>query len=150
MGGEKKSKIPKDQPSVKKGWRMDSGTRNGRRTPRRVFTHPIGVLCRGIFEVVQAEQLSEGGVGFLAAADGQYLPKANVVISMILPGGAMVVTRGVILEPNIDSKHGRVAVKFSEMSLQLKRRIRNYVAAKTQEEAEAEAEDVALKKKDAA
>ncbi len=146
MAAENTSKKPKAQPGVRGNGRVDAGTRKGRRTPRRVFNHPIGVLCHGIFEVVQAEKLSEGGVGF--QADGQFPPHSNVVISMILPGGQMVVTRGVILEPNGDSPPGRVAVKFSEMSLQLKRRIRNYVAAKTQEEAEVEA--VEMKKNDAA
>jgi len=135
------SKVPIPKASTQKSSRVDSGTRKGRRTPRRVFSHPVGVLCRGVFEVVQAEQLSEGGVGFLIGSlvEGQYPASAKVVISMILPGGAMVVTRGVILEPNVDSQPGRIAVKFSEMSLQLKRRIRSYVAAKTKEEAEVEA-----------
>lgn len=123
-----------------------AGTRKARRTPRRVFNRPIGILCQGAFSIVQATQLSEGGLGFLS--EDAFPANSKIVISLLLPDGEVVVTRGEILPPHQDAEPGHCAAKFLGMSLQLRRLIRNYVTAKTAAEAEIEA--VAKKKNDAA
>lgn len=115
-----------------------AGRRN-RRTPRRVFSRPIGVLHQGEYEVVQASQLSEGGIGFISSK--QLAHDALVVISLVMPGGGVVVGRGQIVQSRSQGDAFNYGVKFIAMSLPLRRMIRNYVTAKTQAEAEMEAED---------
>ncbi len=117
-----------------------------RKMPRRLFSRPVGVLCSGRYAVCLALQLSEGGMliqcsGHLGDAlrVGQ-----NIIISFILPGGMPISARAeVIYEapddlssevPAIQEPTHRLGIKFVPLSLQIRRSIRNYVSAKTQEE----------------
>jgi PilZ domain len=114
----------------------ESGGRSKRRKPRRAFSAPVGVLCGGQFEVVRATQLSEGGIGFTSKTP--YQVSAKAVFSFLIPDGGAVVVRGEIAQ--IDKHAGSIhyGVKFLSVNLQLRRVIRNYVAAKTEAEAELE------------
>ena len=118
-----------------------------RRTPRRVFLRPVGILVRGGYRVVQALQLSEGGLLF--ESEELFVVNEQIVASLILPGGGVVVARSEIIytKPSAagaasDSSGGKkgqhFGVKFAPLALHLKRIIRNYVTAKTQAEAERE------------
>ena len=112
------------------------------RTPRRVFKRPIGILCAGEYRVLQALQLSEGGVVF--SGDAPLKLKDQVVVSLCLPGGGVIVARGEISD--VRGEKGRAAqhtLKFLPLSLQVRRSIRNYVTAKTQAEAELESGEAA-------
>jgi hypothetical protein len=112
-----------------------------KRTPRRVYLRPIGVLCHGEYEVLQALQLSESGIIFQSPE--KFKVKDQVVTSLVLPGDGVVVARGEIINerPEDSGKLSQYGVKFVPLPLHLRRWIRNYVAAKTQEEAEAEEPD---------
>lgn len=121
---------------------------DARRTPRRVFRRPVGVLHSGCYRVFQATQLSEGGLVFKTELN--FKINDQVVTSICLPDGSVVVARGEIIElrdrnkstENLTGKTGfkECIVKFLPLSLQLRRRIRNYVTAKTQQEAELESD----------
>jgi len=117
--------------------------RQNRRTPRRVFARPIGVLHHGEYAVVQASQLSEGGIGFYSAKE--IAQNDLIVISLVMPGGGVVVGRGQINQGRPQDGTIHYSVKFVAMSLLLRRLIRNYVTAKTQAEAEMEAEEYKIK-----
>jgi hypothetical protein len=123
------------------GTAQSSGKRESRKTPRRIFVHPMGVLSDGIYGLVRALQLSEGGLLF--EAEDPFQIHDGVVVSFILPGGQGVVARGEVIYAN-PGLGGRVeyGVRFAPLSLKLRRLIRLYVTAKTQ--AEAEAEDAAM------
>lgn len=110
-----------------------------RRTPRRVYMRAIGVLWNGQYTVTQGLQISEGGILFRSEFS---LPvKSQIVISLVLPGGDVIVTRGEVIYERPDSGSARqIGVRFKSLALNLRRLIRNYVTAKTQAEAEAEAE----------
>jgi hypothetical protein len=113
-------------------------TTDQRRTPRRVYVRPIGVLCLGQYEVQQALQLSESGVLFQSSH--KFEVKDQVVASLVLPGDGVVVARGEITSERSEANGNlhQYGIKFVPLPLHLRRWIRNYVAAKTQEEAEAE------------
>jgi hypothetical protein len=112
--------------------------RDSRRTPRRVFKHPVGLLFEGKYQVVQAQQLSEGGVIFSGTASLKL--KSQVVVSLCLPDGGVIVARGEISDIRAEKgKPLRHTLAFKPLSLQVRRSIRNYVTAKTQAEAEHEA-----------
>ena len=115
-----------------------------RRTPRRVYKRPVGVLCAGRYSLTQALQLSEGGLGFQSAE--RFGAPCEAVITLILPGGRCVVARAQIIyeKPAPSSSPGEFlyGVKFSNLPLHLRRIVRNYVTAKTQAEAEQERDDL--------
>lgn len=117
-----------------------SGTmrvKESRRSPRRVYQRPLGVLCLGKYNVVQAMQLSEGGLLF-TSEELEFAEKAQVVVSLIMPTGHAIVARAEVLYSLAGGT--QFAVKFVNLPIHLRRAIRNYVSAKTQAEAEAEAE----------
>ena len=114
-----------------------------RRVPRRVFMRPVGLMRHGTYQVVQALQLSEGGMLFQAtpeqAAIG-FRVGDTVVISIIIPGWRSIVTRGEIIytRPASGSADTQFGIRFQPLAIQLRRFVRIYVTAKTQAEAEAE------------
>lgn len=113
-----------------------------RRSPRRIYKRPVGILCAGRYDVEQASQLSEGGLLF--RSEKEFSVHDQVVASLILPSGGVVVARGEVIyeKPEPGSKRiKQYGVKFAALGLHLRRWIRNYVSAKTQAEAEAEADD---------
>ena len=69
--------------------------KEGRRTPRRVYQRPIGVLCRGQYQVLQALQLSEGGLLF--QTEKKFATKDQTVLSLVMPGGGVIVARGELI-----------------------------------------------------
>lgn len=113
------------------------GGPESRRTPRRVYSRPIGVLNRGVYQVARGHQLSEGGM--LISTTESLKVHERVVVTLVMPGGDNVVARGEIIYMN-PGEGGRphYGVKFTELPLPTRRLIRNYVAAKTQAEAESE------------
>lgn len=116
-----------------------------RRTPRRVYYRSIGVLHSGTYELMQGLQISEGGMLFRSKLS---IPiKGQIVVSLVLPGGSVIVTRGEVIYERSDAGGFRqFGVRFKALPIQLRRLIRNYVTAKTQAEAEEEAETTKVDK----
>lgn len=110
---------------------------DSRRSPRRVFNRGVGVLCEGQYEVVQALQISEGGLAFVTAS------RLNVgdclVVTMVIPGGNGLVLRGSVVNSRDPiGKMNSYGIEFKTLDLHQRRMIRSYVSAKTQAEAERE------------
>ncbi len=110
-----------------------------RKSPRRQFVREMGILYSGQYMICMAAQISEGGVLAMIPED-LILPKL-IVVSILMPGGGYAISRAEILYQQ--GKMGQNipnGVKFQGLPLQQRRMIRNYVAAKTQVEAEKEAQ----------
>lgn len=65
------------------------------------------------------------------------------MISLVMPDGGSVVVRAEVIYEKPGKRHGspQYGVRFQSLHIPQRRQIRNYVAAKTQKEAEAELED---------
>lgn len=115
----------------------------GRRTPRRAFSHPVGILYHGEYKLRQGVQLSEGGMLF--GSTEQFSTNDQIVACLVMPGRASVVARGEIVYGR-PGENGLTlyGVKFTSLQLNQRRQIRNYVTAKTEREAEAEGEEADL------
>lgn len=114
-----------------------------RRVPRRVFSRPIGLMRHGDYQVVQALQLSEGGMLIQTTTEQAklgYKVGDTIVATLIIPGGRAVVTRGEIIYTRPGSNTGELqfGIRFQPLAIQQRRFVRIYVTAKTQAEAEAE------------
>lgn len=124
---------PVDTPS------MEGGAAR-RRTPRRAYRRPVGVLVGGHYEVLEGRSLSEGGVSVLLGDAGRTAPKlsleelrsgARIAISIILPAGPVLVLRGEVVYREGDAKLGHsIGIKFDVVPLHQRREIRNYVSSK--------------------
>jgi hypothetical protein len=124
---------------------LDVPANEARRSPRRAYDRPIGILLHGTYKVYRALQLGEGGLAFATDKKMDVKPNAegeikdHLVVSIILPGVLeAIVTRAEITYQNVSGRDFHYGVQFLEMPLHVRRIIRNYVTAKTQEEAEQE------------
>jgi hypothetical protein len=112
-------------------------TIENRRSPRRVFRRPVGILLHGDYHVCQALQLGEGGMMAIINID---IPAGTkLIVSLFLPGGGYALIQAEVLY-NVDSDEGKAyGMKFDVVPLAQKRFIRNYVSAKTEQEAKEDA-----------
>ena len=110
---------------------------DSRKSPRRAFNRPVGILVNGHYLVVEALQISEGGL--LVTSYVELSIKESIVVTLLLPGGGHAAARAEILYRKKPTEKGQPAafgLQFINLPMMKKRIIRNYVAAKTQEEAE--------------
>ena len=73
-----------------------------RRSPRRIFCRPVGLLYRGSYAVVRALQLSEGGL--MLVSPWVLSPGDHVAVTVMLPFGGSCVVRAEILYAANDEK----------------------------------------------
>jgi len=137
-----------------------------RRTPRRPFKRPVGVMCRGHYHLLHARQLSEGGVLIRIGAPektrkytgvNQFTYEEELVLSLddfpegqqvlvtfTLPSGFSLIARGQVIYHERDlseesPQFGQgIGIKFdhSLMPLNHRRHIRNFVSSKLASETE--------------
>ncbi|HRK07810.1 MAG TPA: PilZ domain-containing protein [Pseudobdellovibrionaceae bacterium] len=123
-----------------------SGTR---RAPRRTYRRPMGLLFDGEYQVIEGRQLSEGGAMIVVPASlaRRWTAGRSGTLALILPEqlgadtegkansdeGAMVL-RAVAIYQNAVPEGVAIGLKFTELPFQHRRRIRNYVAAKSADE----------------
>jgi len=110
-----------------------------RRTPRRPFQRPVGVLSGGHYEVLRARQLSEGGMSiFLGELGARLRMKVEEVqvgksmsMTFILPSGDSISLRGEVIYHDTESGSGlHIGVKFGVVPMTQRRLIRSYVSSK--------------------
>lgn len=111
----------------------------GRRTPRRPFQRPVGLLVGGHYEVLRGRQLSESGMSvFLGEFGARLRMKVEEVqvgkpvsISFILPSGHSISLRGEVIYHDTESGSGlHIGVKFGGVPMSQRRLIRSYVSSK--------------------
>lgn len=116
-----------------------------RRTPRRLYRRPMGLLVAGHYEVFEGRTLSEGGVSLQLHAKGEKNPKmkpeelppgSHVAVTLILPSGSSFILRGEVVYHNDETAGHLVGIKFESVPLQQRREIRNYVSSKQAGEAD--------------
>jgi hypothetical protein len=110
-----------------------------RRTPRRPFQRPVGVLVGGHYEVLRARQLSEGGMSIFLGEFGSRLRMKveevqvgkSIAMSFILPSGDSISLRGEVIYHDTESGAGlHIGVKFGVVPMAQRRLIRSYVSSK--------------------
>ena len=108
------------------------------RSPRRIYGRPVGLLVRGAYFTCQGMLIGEGGI--LVDLDVALRIGDRVVLSLLLPTGHSACLRGEIVNfhPRGQAGSARYGVRFVDIELRDRRLIRNYVSAKTREEAASE------------
>ncbi len=110
-----------------------------RRTPRRPFQRPVGILVGGHYEVLRARQLSEGGMSIFLGEFGSRLRIGveevqvgkPIAMSFVLPSGDTISLRGEVIYHDTESGQGlHIGVKFGAVPMAQRRMIRTYVNSK--------------------
>lgn len=116
-----------------------SGSPLARRTPRRPFVRPVGVLVGGHYEVLRARQLSEGGISIFLGEFGSRLRikveevkvGQKICLTFSLPSGESLCLLGEVIYHDAESGAGlHIGVKFGTVPLHQRRLIRSYVSSK--------------------
>jgi hypothetical protein len=106
-----------------------------RRYPRRLYKKPVGILYQGRFWQATGEEIGEGGIGILSPEN---IPEgAQVILSLFVPGGEMAVVRSTVRH-NVKANTGDqvpLGLQFVDFAFKYKKKIRDYIAAKTEAEA---------------
>ncbi len=96
----------------------------------------MGVLYRGIYNIVPCIEIGEGGLQFQAS---EKHPKgALVVTNLFLPADHFIsVTAEIVYVEAVDQgRRNNYGVKFKNIAFEARRRIRDYIAQKPATEAE--------------
>lgn len=111
------------------------GTVIKRRFPRRKFTQKIGLLFKGKYSVTESVQIGEGGMMILSPH--KHVEGDQVVISFLVPGRAFVIVRAQVQYKIDDTKAGKIyyGMKFLNITFDHRRKLRDFIAAKSEKEA---------------
>lgn len=109
-----------------------------RRFPRRRFRRPVGLLISGNYMMASAEEIGEGGISLNSPMDvteGQ-----QILVTFIIPGGEPAVVRGEVRFHALRAGQNsfRIGIQFMTIGFKQKKKLRDYIAAKTEDEAYAE------------
>lgn len=144
-----------------------------RRTPRRSYRRPVGILMGGRYVVVEGRSLSEGGVlfslrdlkGELQIRLDDFQIGTSVAVSLILPAGPVMVLRGAVIYHQDEAEDGNqsaarrvsaaaisgptkaIGIKFYIVPILQRREIRNYVSQKRAGELDVEPDAVSTTSK---
>jgi hypothetical protein len=97
-----------------------------RKYPRRSFVTKVGVLIQGRYFVESAYELGERGMLFetelaLKSSD-------NMVISFVIPGGYVVMTRAQVRYQIKNGNKLKVGVEFTNITFEDRRKVRDFIA----------------------
>lgn len=157
--------MAEQQPSPNQGAEQKQGGAELRRTPRRPFRRPVGLLIKGHYFLLHARQLSEGGVlvrigapertrrytGInqfeydeeMALTLDDFPETTPVLVTLTLPSGFTLIAPGKViyhekeLSEDAPQYGAGIGIRFDQDSMPLnhRRQIRNYVSSKLASEA---------------
>jgi hypothetical protein len=97
-----------------------------RKYPRRNFSSQVGVLINGLYYVLESFEIGERGMLFeteIALKD-----RENMVISFVIPGGHIVITKASVRYQLKKDSKAKVGVEFTNISFEDRRKVRDFIA----------------------
>lgn len=115
---------------------MANNGQERRRFPRRVFKRAVGILSEGVYHIAEGVEIGEGGMMF--SIPSEISEEHQVLVSFRIPNHGFVVIKAGIKNTRHSEDSFKYGVKFGDLVFQNKRRIRDYIAAKSEQEAREE------------
>lgn len=103
-----------------------SGGIEKRKYPRRVFQAKVGVLIQGQYFIEGSFELGERGMLF--ETEMALKSMENMVISFVIPGGYVVMTRAQVRYQIKKGNKSRVGVEFTNITFEDRRKVRDFIA----------------------
>ncbi|PIT99841.1 MAG: hypothetical protein COT74_08640 [Bdellovibrionales bacterium CG10_big_fil_rev_8_21_14_0_10_45_34] len=88
----------------------------------------MGILYRGEYEICRLSEIGEGGLGFFS--DCTYNKGSQAVVTYSIEGFFVVTTAEIVSQNSRDGKYHH-GVAFTNVSFEAKRRIRDFIASRT-------------------
>jgi hypothetical protein len=97
-----------------------------RKYPRREFQSQVGVLVQGQYCIQNSFEIGERGMLFetdIALRNTEWM-----VISFVIPGGQIVITKAQVRYQIVKGPKARVGVEFTNISFEDRRKVRDFIA----------------------
>ena len=107
-----------------------------RKFPRRIFESSVGVLSKGLYYTGVGVEIGEGGMMF--HIDAEISEENRLLVSFRVPNHGFVVIQAKVRNTRHDHEGFRYGIEFVDLALENRRRIRDFIAEKTQAEADFE------------
>ncbi|MFK8138683.1 MAG: PilZ domain-containing protein [Bdellovibrionales bacterium] len=104
-----------------------------RRFPRRFFKRTVGVFSQGKYHSAIGVEIGEGGMMF--SLDHSISEAHQILVNLRIPNHGFVVIRATIKNTNHRDEKYRYGIQFFDLDFQNRRRIRDFIAEKTELEA---------------
>jgi len=108
-----------------------SGGIEKRKYPRRTFEAKVGVMIHGNYFVEGSFELGERGMLFETSVALRSLEK--MVISFVIPGGHVVMTKAQVRYQIKKGQKARVGVEFTNITFEDRRKVRDFIAQRTED-----------------
>lgn len=105
-----------------------------RKVPRRVFVHKVGLLSQGVYVVGQSHEIGEGGIKI--STNLPLILYGRVVITLSIPNYRFISVQAETRYREKEGQQGYFAFGFEFKTIDFhdRRKIRNFVAAKTEQD----------------
>lgn len=110
-----------------------------RKYPRRRYVKPLGLLIHGTYFMSRCEEIGEGGV--LVSTPQQVRIGESVILSIMLPENEIAIVRATIryvIKKDLTETNNypyQLGIQFHTLSFKFKKKVRDYIAAKSEQEA---------------
>lgn len=108
-----------------------SGGIEKRKYPRRTFEAKVGVMIQGNYFVEASFELGERGMLFETSVALKSLE--NMVISFVIPGGYVVMTRAQVRYQIKKGQKAKVGVEFTNITFEDRRKVRDFIAQRKED-----------------
>jgi hypothetical protein len=102
-----------------------------RKYPRRLFEAKVGVMIQGNYFIESSFELGEKGLLFETSV--ALKNQENMVISFVIPGGYVVMTRAQVRYQIKKGDVAKVGVEFTNITFEDRRKVRDYIAQRKEE-----------------
>jgi c-di-GMP-binding flagellar brake protein YcgR len=109
-----------------------------RRFPRRVFKRTVSVLCEGLYYIGAGNEIGEGGMLLEMNESVSMHEGAQLLINFLLPSTGICIVKAEVRSYRTDKGKHYYGVLFLNLDYDGKKGIREYIAAKSEQESEEE------------
>jgi hypothetical protein len=102
-----------------------------RKYPRRLFEAQVGVMIHGNYFIENSFELGEKGILFETSIALKSME--NMVISFVIPGGYVVMTRAQVRYQIKKGDVAKVGVEFTNITFEDRRKVRDFIAQRKEE-----------------
>jgi hypothetical protein len=110
-----------------------------RKYPRRRYVKPLGLLVHGHYSMARSEEIGEGGL--LLSSPQTVKVGETVILSIILPLNEIAIAKSTVRyvkktkSDEMDTYPFQIGIQFDALPFRFKKKVRDYIAAKSEEEA---------------
>lgn len=102
-----------------------------RKYPRRLFEAKVGIMVQGNYFIENSFELGEKGLLFETSVALRSME--NMVISFVIPGGYVVMTRAQVRYQIKTGNVAKVGVEFTNITFEDRRKVRDFIAQRKEE-----------------